>query len=148
MARAGLNSDQLDTILRDRVTIERYLDFRFRAFALVSAKEISDRYEKQYRPLRNSGRIVPTLKQVRDKIEHELTEEKIAEEIDKFVDNLRDGPGTEIVILNPSKPQLGIAGSGSERTLFAFAPDFFNDALKVFLAIVVNDLVAGFDIRP
>lgn len=101
MARVGLTSEQLDTILRDRVTIERYLDFRFRAFALVSAKEISERYEKENRPLRNSGRIVPSLEQVRDKIEHDLTEEKIAEEIDKFVDNLRDGPGTEIVILNP-----------------------------------------------
>lgn len=101
MARVGLTSEHLDAILRDRLTIEKYLDFRFRAFALVSAKEISDRYEKQYRPLRNSGRIVPTLEQARDQIEHDLTEEKIAEEIDKFVDNLRDAPGTEIVILNP-----------------------------------------------
>ena len=101
MSRVGLTSEQLDTILRDRVTIERYLDFRFRAFALVSSKEISDRYENEYRSQRNSGRIVPTLEQVRDRIEHELTEEKIAEEIDRFVDNLRDGPGTEIVIMNP-----------------------------------------------
>jgi hypothetical protein len=101
MARVGLTSEQLDVILRDRVTIERYLDFRFRAFALVSAKEISDRYEKEYRSQRNSGRIVPTLEQVRDRIEHELTEEKIAEEIDKFVDSLRDAPGTEIVVINP-----------------------------------------------
>ncbi len=101
MSRVGLTSEQLDAILRDRVTIERYLDFRFRAFALVSAKEISARYEKEYRTQRNSGRIVPTLEQVRDRIERELTEEKIAEEIDRFVDNLRDGPGTEIVIMNP-----------------------------------------------
>jgi len=101
MARVGLTSEQLDTILRDRVTIERYLDFRFRAFALVSAKEISDRYDREYRSQRNSGRIVPTLEQARDRIEHELMEEKIAEEIDKFVDNLRDAPGTEIVIMNP-----------------------------------------------
>lgn len=101
MARVGLTSEQLDTILRDRVTIERYLDFRFRAFVLVSAQEISDRYEKMYRPLRNSGKLVPTLEQARGVIEHTLTEEKIAEEIGKFIDNLRDQPGTEIVILNP-----------------------------------------------
>jgi len=101
MSRVGLTSEQLDTILRDRVTIERYLAFRFRAFALVSAREISDRYEKEYARLRNSGKIVPTLDQARDRIEHDLTEEKIAEEIDKFIDNLRDQPGTEIVILNP-----------------------------------------------
>jgi hypothetical protein len=101
MSRVGLTSEQLDAILRDRVTIERYLAFRFRAFALVSAREISDRYEKEYGRLRNSGKIVPTLDQARDRLEHDLTEEKIAEEIDKFIDNLRDQPGTEILILNP-----------------------------------------------
>lgn len=101
MARVGLTSEQLNAILRERVTIERYLDFRFRAFVLVSAQEISDRYEKTYRPERNSGKLVPTLEQARDAIERELTEEKIAEEIDKFVDDLRDQPGTEIVVLNP-----------------------------------------------
>jgi hypothetical protein len=101
MKRVGLTSEQLDVILRDRVTIERYLDFRFRAFAIVSPKEISDQYEKEYRSQRNSGRIVPTLDQAHDRIEHELMEAKIGEEIDKFIDSLRDQPGTEIVILNP-----------------------------------------------
>jgi hypothetical protein len=101
MSRVGLTSEHLDAILRDRVTIERYLDFRFRAFVLVSAKEISDRYEQIYRPLRNSGKLVPTLEQARDAIEHTLMNEKIADEIGKFVDNLREQPGTEIVILNP-----------------------------------------------
>jgi hypothetical protein len=101
MLRVGLTSEHLDAILRDRVTMEKYLDFRFRAFALVSPKEISDRYEKEYGRLRGSGRIVPPLEQVRDKLEHDVTEDKIAEEIDKFVDNLREQPGTEIVILNP-----------------------------------------------
>ena len=101
MARVGLTSEQLNAILRDRVTIDRYLDFRFRAFVLVSAQEIADRYEKIYRALRNSGKLVPTLEQARDSIERTLTEEKIAEEIDKFIDDLREQPGTEIVVLNP-----------------------------------------------
>mgnify|MGYP003693687277 CR=1 FL=1 len=100
MAQVGLTSEHLNAILRDRLTIERYLDFRFRAFVLVSAQEISDRYEKTYRPLRNSGKLVPTLEQARDSIERELTEEKIAEQIGKFVDDLREQPGTEIVVLN------------------------------------------------
>ena len=101
MVRVGLTSDHLDAILRDRVTMERYLDFRFRAFALVSPQEISDRYEKEYGRLRGSGKIVPPLEQVRDRIEHDVMEDKIAEEIDKFVDSLREQPGTEIVVLNP-----------------------------------------------
>ena len=101
MARVGLTSEHLDQILRDRLTIERYLDFRFRAFVLVSAQEIADRYQKKYAGQRNSGQLVPTLDQVRDSLERELTEEKIEQEIDKFIDNLRDQPGTEVVILNP-----------------------------------------------
>jgi len=101
MTRVGLTSEQLDAILRDRETIERYLDFRFRAFVLISQKEITDRYNQETAPLRNSGRIVPTLDQARARIEHDLTEEKIATEIDTFIDNLRDQPGTEIVVLSP-----------------------------------------------
>ncbi|PYS33458.1 MAG: hypothetical protein DMF75_09305 [Acidobacteria bacterium] len=102
MKSVGLTAEQLDAILRDRVTIENYLDFRFRAFVLPpSAREISDRYNQDYGRLRNTGRIVPTLEQVRDRLEHDLTEEKIESEIDKFVDNLREQPGTEIVVLSP-----------------------------------------------
>jgi hypothetical protein len=101
MRRVGLSSDQLDQILRDRLMMERYIDFRFRPFALISAKEISDRYEKEFGPQRGSGKIVPTLEKEHDRIEHDLTEEKIQDQIDKFIDKLREQPSTEIVILNP-----------------------------------------------
>ncbi|MGZ5435909.1 MAG: hypothetical protein ACXWID_13185 [Pyrinomonadaceae bacterium] len=101
MTRVGLTSEQLDLILRDRVMVEQYLDFRFRAFAVVTDREIQDRYNQKYGRLRNSGQIVPTLEQVRPQIERDLMEEKIETEIDKFVDELREQPGTEIVVLNP-----------------------------------------------
>ena len=101
MARIGLTTVQLDLILRDRVMVEQYLDFRFRAFAVVTDREIQDRYNQKYGRLRNSGQIVPTLEQVRARIQSDLMEEKIEAEIDKFVDELREQPGTEIVILNP-----------------------------------------------
>src|SRR6266436_321508 len=92
MNRVGLTSEQLNAILRDRVTVEEYLDFRFRAFVLISPKEITDRYNQEYTRQRNSGRIVPTLEQVRSRINQELTEEKIASEIDTFLDGLREQP--------------------------------------------------------
>jgi len=101
MARVGMSSEQLDAILRDRVTVEKYLDFRFRAFVLISQKEITDRYNQEYARLRNSGRIVPTLEQAHSRIEQVLTEEKISSEIDKFIDTLREQPGTEIVVISP-----------------------------------------------
>jgi len=101
MKLVGLTTEHLDQILRDRQTMDSYVDFRFRAFAVVSTKEISERYDKLYGPQRGSGRIVKTLDQARDEIEHQLTEEKIQTEIDNFIDRLMDQPGTEIVILNP-----------------------------------------------
>ena len=51
--------------------------------------------------INGSGRIVKTLDQARDEIEHDLTEEKIQKEIDNFIEKLFAQPGTEIVILNP-----------------------------------------------
>ena len=101
MTRVGLTSEQLDLILRDRVIVEQYLDFRFRAFAVVTDREVQDRYNQRYGRLRNSGQIVPTLEQVRAQVYREVEEEKIEAEIDKFIDELREQPGTEIVILNP-----------------------------------------------
>jgi hypothetical protein len=101
MARVGLTSEQLDLILRDRALVDQYLDFRFRAFTIVTEKEIQDRYNQTYGRLKNSGRIVPTLEEVRSRIKDELTEQKIEADIDKFIDDLRDQPGTEIVVLNP-----------------------------------------------
>ena len=101
MARVGLTNERLDLILRDRVMVDQYLDFRFRAFTVVTDKEIQNRYDQTYGRLKNSGRIVPTLEEVRTRLKDELTEQKIEADIDKFVDDLRDQPGTEIVVLNP-----------------------------------------------
>ena len=100
MTRVGLTSEQLDSILRDRVMVDKYFDFRFRAFVVIAPREITDRYNETYVRERNSGRIVPTLDQVRSRIEEDLRVEKIAAEIDAFVDKLRDQPGTEIVVLS------------------------------------------------
>lgn len=101
LTRVGMSTEQLRLILRDRVMVEQYLDFRFRAFAVVTDREIQDRYNQKYTRQRNSGRIVPTLEQARAEIQSELMEEKIEADIGKFIEELREQPGTEIVILNP-----------------------------------------------
>lgn len=101
MTRVGLAGEQLDSILRDRVMVDRYFDFRFRAFVVIPDKELTDRYNETYGRARNSGRIVPTFDEVRSRIYEELRNAKIAAQIDAFVDNLREQPGTEIVVLSP-----------------------------------------------
>jgi hypothetical protein len=104
IARVGLSSDseQLKEIVRQRVAIEKYLDFRFRSFTVVTEKEVSDYYRDVWVPrLRRQqpGRLVPELKEVQKEIEQELKESKIESDTDEFLDSARER--AEITILNP-----------------------------------------------
>ena len=100
MAKVGLTSTRLDEIVSDRLAMEKYLDFRFRSFVLITQKDISDYYTEVFVPQEKShGRIVLTLDEARDRIERTLTENKIEAETDAFLDSLRER--AEIVILNP-----------------------------------------------
>jgi hypothetical protein len=100
LQRVGLTAEKLDEILEQRVRIEKYLDFRFRNFVVITQKEIADYYKDVYAPrLRARGQIVPVLEEARVEIEKTLTEGKIESDTDAFLDNARER--AEIVILNP-----------------------------------------------
>lgn len=101
LQRVGLTSEKLDEIIEQRLKMEKYLDFRFRNFVVISQQEIADYYRDVYVPrlrARSPGRIVPPLEQVRDEIEKTLMETKIESEMDSFLDTARER--AEIVILN------------------------------------------------
>jgi len=96
-----LTSEKLDEIIEQRLKMEKYLDFRFRNFVVISQKEIADYYRDVYAPRfrsRNPGRIVPTQEQARTEIEQTLTESKIESDIDAFLDTARER--AEIVMLS------------------------------------------------
>jgi hypothetical protein len=102
LQRVGLTSEKLDEIVEQRLKMEKYLDFRFRNFVVISQKEIADYYRDVYVPrlkARSPERIVPPLEQVRAEIERTLTEAKIESDTDEFLDTLRER--AEIVTLNP-----------------------------------------------
>jgi hypothetical protein len=102
VARVGLSADQLREIVRERLTIEKYLDFRFRSFTVVTQKEVEDYYRDVWVPRlrrREPGRLVPELKDVYKEVESELTENKIESDTDEFLDSVRER--AEVVILNP-----------------------------------------------
>ena len=102
LQRVGLTSEKLDEIIDQRLRMEKYLDFRFRNFVVISQKEIADYYRDAYVPrfrARNPGRIVPTVEQARNEIEKTLMEAKIESDTDAFLDTLRER--AEIVTLNP-----------------------------------------------
>ena len=102
LRRVGLTAEKLDEILEQRVRIDKYLDFRFRNFVVITQNEVADYYKDAYVPrfkARAPGKIVPTLEEARSEIEKTLTEAKIETDSDSFLDNARDR--AEIVILNP-----------------------------------------------
>ena len=102
LQRVGLTAERLNQILEQRVRIEKYLDFRFRNFVVITQTEIADYYKDVYVPRRRArapGQIVPTLEEARGEIEKTLTEAKIESDMDAFLDNARER--AEIVILNP-----------------------------------------------
>ena len=102
LQRVGLTPEQLREIVRQRVEIENYLNFRFRSFVVISPKEISDYYRDVYVPRwrkASPGRIVPTLEQASKQIEQTLTEAKIESDTDAFLEDAR--ARAEIVILSP-----------------------------------------------
>jgi hypothetical protein len=101
LQRVGLTSEKLDEIIEQRLKIEKYLDFRFRNFVVISQNEVADYYRQVYVPRYQSrfpGRIVPTLEQTREEIEKSLMEAKIETDTDAFLDTARER--AEIVILN------------------------------------------------
>ena len=98
----GLTSEKLDEILEQRVKIEKYLDFRFRNFVVITQKEVADYYKDVYVPRLRSrapGQIVPTLEEAHAEIEKMLTEAKIESDTDAFLDYSRER--AEIVTLSP-----------------------------------------------
>jgi len=104
MIRVGLNSERLREIVHERVDIDKYLDFRFRSFVVVTPKEIENYYNETYLRhfrARAPGAIVPRLEQARAEIEKTLTEEKIEASMAGFLDEVRQR--AEIVILRQFK---------------------------------------------
>lgn len=102
LLKVGLTSAKLAEILDQRVRIEKYLDFRFRNFVVITQKEIADYYKDVYVARLRSrapGQIVPTFEEARGEIERTLTESKIESDTDAFLDFARER--AEIVILNP-----------------------------------------------
>lgn len=104
IAMVGLSSDseQLKEIVRQRVAIEKYLNFRFRSFTVTTENEVGDYYRDVWVPRlrrQHPERLVPELKDVYKEVNQELTESKIESDTDEFLDSARER--AEITILNP-----------------------------------------------
>lgn len=94
----GLTPQRINDLVREIIQIERYVDFRFRSFVFVTDADIQKYYDERLAPeLRKQGQVPPPLDSklpnghiVRDDISDILKQEKINEEIDKWLKSTRE----------------------------------------------------------
>jgi hypothetical protein len=92
MEQVGMTRAQLREIIHERIDMEKYLDFRFRSFTVVTPQEVEAYYKDVFVPRRrrqSPGQIVPELKEVYDQMQAELIERKIESETDTFLEDAR-----------------------------------------------------------
>ncbi len=97
----SVKDDNFVRLMAQRVRIEKYLDFRFRSFVVITPEDESKYYREVFTPdfrKRFPGLLVPTFNEKRAEIDRILTEEKVARSIETFLDEAKRR--AEIVVLS------------------------------------------------
>lgn len=79
-------------IISQRVAIDKYLDFRFRSFIVITAEDETNYYREVFVPdfrRRFPDLLMPTLDEKRAEINSTLTEERVAAAIEAFLDDAK-----------------------------------------------------------
>lgn len=97
----SVQDENFREMMEQRVSIEKYIEFRFRAFAVITpedeAKYFRDVFVPDFRR-KNPGLIMPSFEEQRETIRKIMVENKVATEIERFLDDAKRR--TEIIILN------------------------------------------------
>jgi len=99
---ASVSDPNFEQIIAQRIAIDKYLAFRFRSFIVITADDEKQYYRNVYVPefrRRNPGVIVPSQDSKRAEIVEALTEQRVAQQIETFLDEAKRR--VEIVILSP-----------------------------------------------
>lgn len=97
----SISDDNFQRMMRQRVEIEKYLDFRFRSFVVITPEDELKHYREVFTPefrRQNPGLLLPPIEDVRSRINATLTEEKVEEEIEKFLDDAKRR--AEVIVLS------------------------------------------------
>lgn len=89
---SSVKDENFQRLMAQRVAIDKYLDFRFRSFAVITAEEESRYYREIFVPdfrKRFPGLLMPTLDEKRAEINQILMEDKVAGDIEDFLDDAK-----------------------------------------------------------
>ncbi len=84
--------DNFQRIIARRVSFEKFVDFRFRAFVVITPDDEAKYYRDVFTPdfrKRFPGLLLPTLDEKRKEINSILTEERVAARIETFLDDAK-----------------------------------------------------------
>jgi hypothetical protein len=96
----SVQDEAFQHIIAQRVAIDKYVDFRFGSFIVITPDDEASYYRRVFVPefRRNSpGSIVPTLDEVRNNINQILTRDKTAAGIEAFIDEAKRRATIEIL---------------------------------------------------
>ncbi len=98
----SITDENFQRIMAQRVSIDKYLDFRFRSFVVVTPNDEEKYYNDVYKPefrRRNPGLLTPELdEKLRSQIKQTMTENRVAADIETFLDDAKSR--AEIIILS------------------------------------------------
>jgi len=97
----SVKDDNFERIMGQRVAIDKYLEFRFRSFAVITPEDEAKYYREVFVPAfrrKYPGLLTPGLDEKRAEINADLKEAKVAENIEEFLDEAKRR--AEIVILS------------------------------------------------
>ncbi|HEV8130070.1 MAG TPA: hypothetical protein VGQ81_02380 [Acidobacteriota bacterium] len=91
LQKSGLSLDQLRVMIRRQLAVAKFVEARFRPFIIVLPDEIAAYYRETYVPaLKKEGITTPSpVEKVSDQIEKVLIEQKLDQELDKWLSNAR-----------------------------------------------------------
>jgi hypothetical protein len=98
----SVSDPNFEQVIAQRIAIDKYLAFRFRSFIVITAEDEAQYYRDVYVPefrRKSPGVIVPSLESRRAEIVEAMTEARVAQQIETFLDEAKRR--AEIVILNP-----------------------------------------------
>lgn len=88
----SVKDENFQRLMAQRVAIDKYIEFRFRSFAVITPEEENRYYREIFVPdfrRRFPGLLMPSLDEKRAQINQILMEDKVAGDIEEFLDDAK-----------------------------------------------------------
>lgn len=88
----SIKDDNFEALIAQRIAVEKYLDFRFRSFVVITGEDEVKYYREEWVPefkRKNPSAIVPAINEVRDQLISEITEVRVSRNMDTFLDEAK-----------------------------------------------------------